>query len=57
MSCISHSLSQGMMAKLKNTRLKQYGVSVVYITRSTVRKSWDFRNIDIEIENTEGAIN
>jgi len=25
-------------------------------TRSTVRKSWDFRNIDIEIENTEGAI-
>ena len=25
-------------------------------TRSTVRKSCDFRNIDIEIENTEGAI-
>ena len=25
-------------------------------TRSTVRKSWDFRNIDIQIENTEGAI-
>ena len=25
-------------------------------TRSTVRKSWDFRNTDIEIENTEGAI-
>ena len=25
-------------------------------TRSTERKSWDFRNIDIEIENTEGAI-
>ena len=25
-------------------------------TRSTVRKSWDLRNIDIEIENTEGAI-
>ena len=25
-------------------------------TRTTVRKSWDFRNTDIEIENTEGAI-
>jgi len=25
-------------------------------TRTTVRKSWDFRNNDIEIENTEGAI-
>ena len=25
-------------------------------TRSTVRKSWDFRNTDIEIENTEEAI-
>ena len=25
-------------------------------TRSTIRKSWDFRNIDIEIENIEGAI-
>ena len=25
-------------------------------TRSTVRKSWDFRNTDIEIENTEGAV-
>ena len=24
--------------------------------RTTVRKSWDFRNTDIEIENTEGAI-
>ena len=24
--------------------------------RSTVRKSWDLHNIDIEIENTEGAI-
>ena len=26
------------------------------LTRSTVRKSWDFRNTDIEIENTKGAI-
>ena len=25
-------------------------------TRSTIRKSWDFRNTDIEIENIEGAI-
>ena len=25
-------------------------------SRTTVRKSWDFRNTDIEIENTEGAI-
>ena len=25
-------------------------------TRSTIRKSWDFRNSDIEIENIEGAI-
>ena len=25
-------------------------------TRTTLRKSWDFRNTDIEIENTEGAI-
>ena len=25
-------------------------------TRTTVRKSWDFHNTDIEIENTEGAI-
>ena len=25
-------------------------------TRSTIRKSWDFRNTDIEIENIEGAL-
>ena len=25
-------------------------------TRSTIRKSWDFRNTDINIENIEGAI-
>ena len=25
-------------------------------TRSTVRKSWDFRNTHIEIDNTEGVI-
>ena len=25
-------------------------------SKSTVRKSWDFRNTDIEIENTEGVI-
>ena len=25
-------------------------------TRTTVRRSWDLRNTDIETENTEGAI-
>ena len=25
-------------------------------TRSSIRKSWDFRNTDIEIDNIEGAI-
>ena len=30
--------------------------SEIRINLSTVRKSWHFRNTDIEIENTEGAI-
>ena len=34
------------------------GSALIFLrgTRSTVRKSWDFRNTDIEIVNTEGAI-
>ena len=47
---ISWILARTSFALLRSALICRRG------TRSTIKKSWDFRNTDIEIENTEGAI-